>query len=164
MKFFSNGPPTMGKLQDLRRDLRESMMAGEAYWAHLLSIADRLPQDTRAFALAEWYNNPRHHDCPHDSWLLGIHMSADHRSATRQLDGTIELLGAYHDRILTISYRNIIEFKIEGCVAEETVLGDWLQDEIDIVGNDYISHEINWDRGANWRIVAKGISFEARDR
>ena len=82
----------------------------------------------------------------------------------RPMNLTITLLGAYHDRILTFKYTNVVECSFEIQNASKHNVGDWLFDEFDILGGGFISHEILWQHGKPWKIVAEFIEFSAKEK
>lgn len=140
------------------------MQACKAYDAHLKVIATKLPEVTRVFVLAPWYQDFNHHDCPHDSWLLNLALNARVKSnEDRTLDLTLKLLGAYHDRVLIFHYRNVMlcDFEIQKQGRHNT--GDWLRDEFDVTADGFVSHEILWQLGGPWKIICQQVEFSAED-
>ncbi|MBW8865091.1 MAG: hypothetical protein JF609_09270 [Verrucomicrobia bacterium] len=142
-----------------------ALQACRDYDTHLKSIATRLPEPTKAFAMAPWYGDPTHHDCPHDSWLMSLSVDADAAaSKDHGLNLTVRLLGAFHDRILTFRYFNVAECSFEIKRHGKHNLGDWLKDEFDITDQGCISHEILWQFGKPWKIVSEEVEFSAENR
>ncbi len=93
MKFFfrGDGKPTKD-YRVLHQSMDRQLQACKDYQRHLDAISPKLPDVARSFISAPWYYDFNHHDCPHDSWLMDL---------------TLNLLGAYHDRILIFHYRNV---------------------------------------------------------
>lgn len=142
----------------------EAVQSCKAYEAHLETVVPKLPDATKAFVSSKWYQDWNHHDCPHDAWLMDLALKACVKSdEDRTLDLTLKLLGAYHDRILTFSYRNVTfcDFEIQKQGRHNT--GDWLRDEFDVLENGFISHEILWQLGKSWKIVSESVGFSAED-
>jgi hypothetical protein len=163
MKFFkpNTGPP----IRDCRlldAACAEGLEAHRAYTRHLNTIAPRLPPETRQFALERWYRDPGSHDCPHDAWLKEVVMTAG-TDKDRKVGMRMTLLGAYHDRLFTIEYRNVV--KLEMSIPETAPgrcadnVGDWLVDEFDVLPSGVVSHGILWLTGAPWRICAENVRF-----
>ena len=80
------------------------------------------------------------------------------------LNLTLNLLGAYHDRILAFTYHNVVfcGFEIQKQGRQST--GDWLRDEFDVIENGFVSHEILWQFGEPWKIISKSVEFSAKDK
>ena len=142
--------------------MEEGLRLCRDYERHLEGIAARLPDETREFALAAWYRNPGHHDCPHDAWLLDLDVKA-RAGRHDKLDVELTLLGAYHDRILRFRYSGVSELKLEVSGAGASKVGDWVWDEFDIAGQGGVSHEIQWMFGPPWRIVAEQVGLSVED-
>ena len=149
----------------LHKSIDEALQSCKAYEAHLNEIAPKLPEATRTFVLAPWYHNWNHHDCPHDSWLMDFTLKAAVKNdEDRTLDLTLNLLGAYHDRILTFNYRNVTlcGFEIQKQRRQNT--GDWLYDEFDVFEYGFVSHEVLWQFGKPWKIISERVEFSAENR
>ncbi len=157
MKYFvkDNRPPTRD-YRELHQAIDEGLLAARAYREHLREVASRLPAETRSFALEPWYGDPQSHDCPHDGWLL---QASFHASATedRTLHGSLRVLGAYHDRILEFEYSRVVECQVNLSGLGQENVGAWLADEFDVLDNGLVAHEIQWQHGNPWRIVAAGV-------
>ncbi len=103
MKFFRKLKP--------EESLEEGLEQCRKYNEHMKLILPKLPPETRAFAHEDCYRDPNSHDCPHDGWLSKLEVTVEENEA-RRLNVRLELLGAYHDRLLTFRYSD--------------VYGDWL--------------------------------------
>lgn len=166
MKFFSrsDAPPTHD-YRVLHKSFEEQIQAGKDYNQHLQKIISDLPGQTRAFAIAPWYHDPKSHDCPHDAWLMDLGLEAKTvRDEDRAMNLTMTLLGAYHDRILTFKYTNVTECNFEILKTGTQNVGDWLNDELDIVERGFVSHEILWQFGKPWKIISEFVEFSGKDR
>ncbi len=69
------------------------------------------------------------------------------------------VLGAYQDRILTFTYSNVFEFNLDIKSVGKRNVGDWICDEFDVIAEGRISHEIQWQQGDAWRIVAERVQL-----
>src|SRR3974377_181628 len=127
MRFFKRDSAPTRDFRILDSAIEEELRAGREYSQHLASIASRLPIETKSFALAPWYRDPTCHDCPHDSWLLDASLKAGISDA-RMLNLDMTLLGAYHDRILSFQYSNVVELRIDIIGIDKENVGDWLFD------------------------------------
>jgi len=80
----------------------------EKYLEYLGTIKGKLPRD-----IFEFISDPNRHDFGedslHDSWLKSVECS--HNFETRTADITLTLLGAYHDRIFRLNFRNVSQYK-----------------------------------------------------
>jgi hypothetical protein len=72
-----------------------------------------MPRGAKEFALAEWHYDYADHRCPHDSWIKSIEVILDERKqglpALR-----LSVLGAFHDRVISIEYLGVVDFSLEG--------------------------------------------------
>jgi hypothetical protein len=162
MRFFKPDylPTPSRDYKAVESAVEEDYQASLDYGAFLKRISPKLPEETRLFAVAAWYQDPRSHDCPHDAWLEEVKLSvADERRRTLNLSLTV--LGAYQDRLLTFNYFNVTEFRPDLSQMGPNNLDDWLHDEYDIMESGGLSHEILWRYGAQWRIVAERITFSS---
>ena len=163
--FFRSDSPLTRDYRVLHKSMDEAKQVDKAYDAHLKAIATKLPDITRAFVMAPWYQDWNHHDCPHDSWFLDLSLKACvENDEDRTVDLTIKLLGAYNDRILTLNYHNVTlcDFEIQKQGRHNT--GDWLFDEFDVLENGFVSHEILWQFGKPWKIISESVEFSSADR
>jgi hypothetical protein len=163
MKFFFRraGAPT-GDYREIHQATDDQLRACREYRQHLDLIAPRLPAATKSFVAAPWYHDWNHHDCPHDSWLMNLSIGVeDAKNKKSALSLKIVLLGAYHDRILTFEYRNVLECNFGIQNATKQNMGDFLRDEFDVFDGGLVSHEILWQFGTPWKIVADQIYFLA---
>ena len=163
MKFFfrGDGKPTRD-YRVLHQAMDDQLRACKDYQRHLELISSKLPKPTRDLVLAQWYQNFNHHDCPHDSWLMNLNLNVSGEEHVLNL--TLNLLGAYHDRILAFTYHNVVfcGFEIQKQGRQST--GDWLRDEFDVIENGFVSHEILWQFGEPWKIISKSVEFSAKDK
>ena len=116
-------------------------------------------------ALTEsWYYDHTDPRCPHDAWLRSVSLTIDGRS---QDEGEcvrvlrLELLGAYHNGVITLSYRGLLMYQVILRSHEEpekiSRREDWLEDSVEVVGNR-IRHVISWETG-QWILEAEEITF-----
>ncbi len=127
--------------------------AWRRYRAHIESIAKRLPDDARGFALADWHYNHADHRCPHDAWLEHLsvwYATGGERRTSRNAQVTARFLGAYHDGFLELCYFNAIRTEFTGCA------GDWLYDEVRLDDDGRVLHEIEF-QGGHWLICCEDL-------
>lgn len=158
MKFFfrSDSAPTKD-CHVLHNFIQAAADASAEYQRHLKCIGPHLPEVTQAFVLTPWYNDWNSHDCPHDARLLGVSLGAG--GATGDAVFRMRMLGAYHDRVLTFTYSAVVE--LHASVGDETHedSGYWLADEIDMTSGGAVVHEVLWQRGESWKIVAARVQL-----
>lgn len=135
--------------------------AWKAYMTYLTSIKDRLPQTVYEFALADWHYDPRNPKCPHDAWVQEIKVKEiaegeRHEIRTTQIE--ITLLGAYHDRLLKVTYKDVTSHSINA-THSQLGYGDWLTDEIGLSETGQVLHEIKFHH-AFLRIECCDIIFQ----
>ena len=166
MKFFHrNDLKPSRDWHFLKEGLEQNIKAHKEYDAHLEKISSMLPEETKLFVLSSWYQNPKSHDCPHDAWLQELKVTAKtENEEDRVVNVTMKLLGNCHDRILTFEYVNVIDLNFDMKKCGRHNVGDWLSDEFDLADEGFISHEILWQFGKPWRIVAKNIKFFAENK
>jgi hypothetical protein len=134
----------------------------EAYAAYLASIRHRLPVSAYEFATAEWHYNPNDPKCPHDAWIREVkirEIAEGERAEIRETRVEIILLGAYHDRLLKLTYFGVSSYTL---TAARSHPGDWITDEIRLSENGLVVHEIEFWSAANFVIECKDISFEEK--
>lgn len=138
------------------------------YSAYLRQHAKNMPSGARAFALADWHYNIRHHQCPHDSWLEYFtvkELSSGSRSQIRSIVIGARFLGAYHDLTFDIEYRGVKSYSIiketgDGPPGRQTEHGDWRIDEVTLTEDGDISHEILFMGYASWRITCTDLKYD----
>jgi hypothetical protein len=79
---------------------------------------------------------------------------------------SLQLLGAYHDRILEFTYASVLSYSLQVPAAGRG-LGDWLYDEFRLSKRGTLIHEIEWDGfphepGSHWLIEATDVEFTFR--
>jgi hypothetical protein len=139
-----------------------------AYHDYLLSIRAQLPVSAYEFAVAEWHYNPEAPQCPHDSWVKRLIMAepaSGDRQEKRSIEIHLELLGAYHDGHIHLTYKNVKSYSLD--TPPDFKLpplhvghGDWLTDEIRLSDRGMVLHEIEFSRGSRWLIEAEDITYE----
>jgi hypothetical protein len=107
-------------------------------------VEARLPLGAKEFALAEWHYNANDPRCPHDSWIRLIEIKPyDPKAEARS--ARIELLGAYHDRMISFDYLDVRDFSIEGQIMPASRQeADWLYDEVHLCDSGTVEHVIEF--------------------
>ena len=135
------------------------------YQEYLESIKERLPSKARSFVTCDWYYDPTDHRCPHDSWVETLTVSEPalgERKEVRSLCLTVQLLGAYHDGHVEFVYDRVTAYSIEmpksNRAAQNQGHGDWLFDEIMLMEDGTVQHEVVFSLGGSWLIQSNDIS------
>jgi len=156
MKFFP------GALHDPKATPEEIKGVFETYYRHIESLRDRMPAKAYEFASAPW-----HYDDGtiglHDSWVESVLLreAAEwERQEIRRLEIVVELLGAYHDRIIRLHYTGVREYEMTKEASFSH--GDWLTDEFDVNDAGLVVHEVDFANGGSWRIVCQDVEFSER--
>ena len=156
------------KERDLRFVTKTSTgfaMDVEGQIQYVSSVKDRLPPGVKEFVLNGWYFDQRDHRCPHDSWLENLTLSEPSsglRNQIRTLALTVRLLGAYHDGHIELSYSKVKSYTLNGSGLHdltEAAHGDWISDEVLLLADGSVEHEILFDSGTAWKIVSEDIIY-----
>ena len=137
----------------------------EGHRQYIDSVKERLPPGLQEFLLNSWYFDPTDHRCPHDSWLEDLALSEPSsglRSEIRTLSLTVRLLGAYHDGHIELSYVSLRNYTLNGSglrTLTDAAHGDWISDEVLLLEDGSVEHEIRFDSGTSWRIVSEDIIY-----
>lgn len=107
-------------------------------------IRDRLPKGASRLVFSDWhynYNDPR---CPHDSWIDSIDFNiVGTRSRPRSV--TLHLLGAFHDRTISIEYQDVNDLLLEGrLISSRRRDVEWLYDEVHLLDSGRVAHVIEF--------------------
>jgi hypothetical protein len=148
-------------------DQRVADVAGafRRYQDYLESERHRFPSGALALATSEWYFDFNDHRCPHDAWLQRLTVQETglgDRQESRSTSVFVQLLGAYHDLVLTFNYRGVYRYSFDGSDvgAGHT---DWRYDEFRLAESGRLVHEIEWCSSSatgRWLIEAEDVSLE----
>lgn len=145
-----------------------------AYQEELRRQEQRMPRRAYEFATAEWHydhNDPR---CPHDAWvdsLVVCEPASGEQRAVRALEIRVELLGAYHDGRIRLTYSDVRQYSlfqphqdVRG-PALSRGHGDWLVDEVSVSSHSrpehlLVVHEVVFANGGTWTIESTDIAYE----
>jgi hypothetical protein len=138
------------------------------YMNYLEEIKNDLPSNVYDIFSNPYYYDSQNHKCPHDGWIETLLINERYTKENRQdsiIDITIKLLGAYHDYFIYFNYKNVINYSLEMKKLSQVGNkghGDWLIDEISLVNNNILIHEIEFSSKAQWRISCTDldISYE----
>jgi len=139
----------------------KSGAAFQNYQRYLGSIKSQLPQSVYDFATADWHYDPSQRTCPHDSWIEKIEISELAEGLRHEVRKTrigLFLLGAYHDRILSLIYDDVVAYNISA-LRSTGGHGDWLIDEINLSETNMVVHEIAFSSGAVFRFECRDLHF-----
>jgi hypothetical protein len=134
------------------------------YHAYLESIRRKLPASAYDFASATWHYDHNDHRCPHDAWVESVlirESSSGNRYGKRQLEIVARLLGAFHDGYLELSYPGVRSYALSTEIKRTATVGhgDWLVDEVCLLDNNLVLHEILFSNGGRWLIESSDIQF-----
>ena len=116
------------------------------------------PESAYKYATSDWWYDFENHRCPHDAWLEDLQIierSSGDRHQVRWTDISIRLLGAYHDGIIELTYKNVKRYDIQ---CDQDSRGDWRYDQFTGLGTSF-RHEIEWDDGVIWSIEAEELIY-----
>jgi len=156
------------KFLTLSADPAANTVAWNSYREYLRSVRDRLPAAVAKFAGADWWYNPNDHRSLHDAWVESIRLdeTALAASRVRPINIDVTLLGPYHDRRTTLSYRDVSQYALR---LDQSSLdgagghGDWLIDEIRLSPAGGVIHEVEFSSGATWLIECATIQYATTD-
>ena len=118
------------------------------------------------FARAEWYTDPSDRRCPHNAWLDAVTISEiaeGTRTEVRSTKIVIRLLSAYQDGYIEFEYTGVTK-----CIMNSPDcrggIGDWVEDNFVILGEDRLCHTISWQVGSSaeqtlWLIEADHVAY-----
>src|SRR5579862_1878225 len=149
------------------RKQRAADVAGafRRYREYLKQERHRFPPGALALATSEWYFDPRDHRCPHDSWLerlLVQEIGTGDRQEERTVALSVQLLGAYHELVLTFTYARAYRYVLDAWEIRDGHR-DWCYDEFRIAPDGRLVHEVEWSgpgENARWLIEADDVALE----
>ena len=115
----------------------------------------------RECSSSDWYAFPEDHRSPHDSWVKSITISepsSGERQEKRGLEIHIQLLAAYHDGIIELTYKRVLRYSLEG-MRDVAGHGDWLEDEVNVKKHDSLLHRIMLTNGT-FEIEAEDVEYK----
>jgi hypothetical protein len=145
----------------------EPELGGVRYRAYLASVSERLPARLKAFALQDWYYDPNDHRCPHDSWLeqLTIDEPANgERKEQRSITIRLRLLAPYHDGEILFAHYDVRQYRLETPAEYKSPPygvghGNFLRNEIRLLEDGFIEHDITFSRGSRFVIECGDMSL-----
>ncbi len=145
----------------------ECVDAFKRYNQYLESIKQALPPGASTFALAAWHYDMSDSRCPHDAWVEHLNI-AEHSSGQRRQKRSVslylKLLGANHDGMIEIRYLNVLDYTLAGggTIDENSTdgHGDWYVDDIQLLENGRVVHEVLFQRGYRWSIECDDIIYQ----
>jgi hypothetical protein len=142
------------------------------YKKYLFSMRERFPENAFSFAQADWHYNPEDSRCPHDAWLEAMEIieeKTSESSSKRNTNIKIKLLGAYHNGIITIFYKQVKYYCLGkfpykdnddfGLKKAVNFHGDWLVDEIYLSEESLVIHDIEFANKVRWIIHCEDIEY-----
>lgn len=137
----------------------------DGYFKYIDSIKNNLPDDLYAFASDIKFYSPSEAETLHDAWLnllLIKEAASGERSEIRKIQITLEFLGPFHDRTITLFYDQVVGFDLTtpeefyGPPYGSIGHGDLLAHEILLDGNVFI-HNLFFSRGSSFSIKFKAM-------
>lgn len=120
-------------------------MDSSGYPAYVAQVRHRVPADALAFMSAPWHYAHRDERCPHDARLHKLVVQEFEEGELRASSIEIHLAGAYGNRLL-LSYSDVQSYSVEKTKSDwpagDRSHGDWLVDEMLVLEDDFLSHEI----------------------
>lgn len=120
-------------------------MDSSGYPAYVAQVRHRVPADALSFMNAPWHYAHRDERCPHDARLQKLVVLEFEEGELRASGIEIHLAGAYGNRLL-LSYSDVQSYSVEKTKSEwpagDRSHGDWLVDEVLVLDDGFLSHEI----------------------
>ncbi|MET3496461.1 hypothetical protein [Variovorax boronicumulans] len=123
-------------------------MDSSGYPAYVAQVMHRVPADALAFMSAPWHYAHRDERCPHDARLqklVVLEFEEEDEGDARANGIEIHLVGAYGNRLL-LTYSDVQSYSVEKTKSDwpagDRSHGDWLIDEMLVLDDDLLSHEI----------------------
>jgi hypothetical protein len=142
-------------------DYKELADARRRYTDYLRSVRADMPPEVFEFATASWHYDPADHRSLHDSWVEAVAVRESLRGANDDaaiLSIELRLLAPYHDGLTTLLYEDVSRYEMSLRMGSAPSAdgggghGDWLVDEVRLVGDKRVLHEIEFSSGARWII------------
>ena len=139
--------------------------AFQRYRQYLEQERHRFPPGGLALATSDWYFNLEDHRCPHDAWLQHLviqESGSGERHQHRTVALAVQLLGAYHDLVLTFTYAGVHRYALDARQVREGHC-DWRYDEFRVTPDNRLLHEVEWrgpGENARWLIEADDVVLE----
>jgi hypothetical protein len=152
----------------------EAQARFKAYRDGLRREEKRMPRRAYEFATADWHYDHDDPRCPHDAWvnsLAVVEPFSGERHEVRSIEIRIELLGAYHDGRILLTYPGVHQYSLfqpragERGPPSSRGHGDWLVDEISVSSQSrpdhlLVVHEVVLAEGGSWTIESEDIHCE----
>lgn len=143
----------------------------QAYGEYLAANARFMPPGARSYVSAEGRYEMHSHACLHDSWIERISIierGEGERGATRPVEIEIVLLGAYHDGYHFLKYSGVKSYRgaIHKTIRVSALIGhgDWMVDEVVLMDDGSVKHEIMFAETGTWEIVCDDFSYFWQER
>ena len=131
----------------------------DKYFSYIKTIKNNLPKNVFTFASNWKYYSLESHSSLHDSWLerLSIEEKNKRDEQDRTANITVLLLGAYHDRLISLEYLDVHYYLIEGILLDTRGHGDILIHEIRLNKKNLIEHEVLFSDNTKFLISCSNI-------
>ncbi len=133
----------------------------DKYFQYLKSIQGQLPENVFSFAANVEHYDLSSHSSLHDAWLENIdirEIGQGERHEQRQTEIKLCLLGAFHDRHIYLTYKDVQKYCLSAAGAL-TGHGDLLVHEVQLSDSGSLIHELQFEKG-NIQIECKDILHE----
>lgn len=133
----------------------------DEYFNYLKSVSDKIPGEMYNF-FKEWkHYSLDDRESLHDCWVENISIAESSDGSpekNRNVNVSIFLLGAYHDRRITLNYHDVSNYNLSGCELCSGAHGDIVVHELNIE-DDSFSHEFLFSSEAKIKIYFKRFSY-----
>lgn len=139
----------------------------DEYFSYISNLQEVLPKHIYDFASSYRNYELNSSHTLHDAWLNQVKIqeaSKGERGQQRSLNITIELLNAYHDKIITLQYKNVYEYDFSSVTSPDKKVahGDLLIHEFSYE-KPYIIHYIAFSNGNKFRIAFEDMGLVYTD-
>ena len=144
----------------------------DRYYSYLKSVREDMPQNAYSFAIADWHYDHSDPRCPHDGWLETLIVkepSSGERNELREVEIRVELLGAFHDGLIELTYPGVRSYLLQrgGRNLDRSAdlsegHGDWMIDEVRLSDKGNVLHEVKFSEGSRWTIESEDIVYRWR--
>ena len=138
----------------------------DEYFAYLKAEGGKFPVGARQFAFQDGHYDIQHHECPHDSWLEELVIkepSSGKRRHKRKIQIVAKFLGSFHDGYFDLTYIDVTSYSLNFEASPGIKLnrghGDWMIDEITIIGTNTVCHEIEFRDAGTWRNFCSDLNY-----
>lgn len=138
----------------------------DEYLNYLREEGKKLPTGAHQFAFQDGHYDIQHHDCPHDSWLEDLvvkELSSGERRHKRRIQIVAKFLGSFQDGYFELTYADVTSYSLNFELDQGRKLnrghGDWMIDEVTMIGANTVCHEIEFRDVGTWKILCSDLHY-----